>query len=102
MKRVREIKALLKGKSNLRRFEREVALLALDALAGIKAKTLSPKAAGRCFVDIEYALNQDIEKRLRPKFSEMMFEAILLDELGTKYGPDIRLLRRRALALSRK
>lgn len=98
-KRVKTVKALLEGTVNVRRFEREVALLVLDVLSGLKVKAFSPKEAGCYFVAIEYALNLDIERKLSPKFSQMMVEALLLDELGEKYGPDLHTLRKFALAL---
>lgn len=87
------IHALLKGKVDVMRLEREFAFLALDVLAAIETKTLSPREGGKVFVDLEYRMNLDIQKQTSEDFSALTAEGMLLDEMGGKYGPNLAELR---------
>ncbi len=91
--RVSAIRSLLKGKVDVARLEREVALLALDVLAAIETKALSPKEGGKIFVDLEYKMNMNVEKDTSDDFSGLTAEGMLLDEIGSKYGPNLAELR---------
>ena len=91
--RVSAIRSLLKGKVDVARLEREVALLALDVLAAIETKALSPKEGGKIFVDLEYKMNMNVEKDTSDDFSGLTAEGMLLDEIGLKYGPNLAELR---------
>ena len=72
--------------------EKETALLVLDVLDFLQKKHISLKDGYNCFIKIEYALNQKIRERLSEDFRDMLNEAIILDEIGTKFGPDLKLL----------
>lgn len=91
--RVSAIFKLLKGEANIIRLERETALLMLDVLAGIETKTLSLKEGGKIFVDLGYRMNADMERKTSEDFSALTAEGMLLDEVGTKYGPNLSELR---------
>ena|SRR3989338_11552017 len=88
--RAEAIHEILSGREpDIQRLERETALLVFDVLAGLEAKALSFKVADKYFTDIEYAIDGALEKKVRPEFSQMLVEAMLLDEVGTKYGANL-------------
>lgn len=91
--RVGAIRAMLKGKVDMVRLEREFALLVLDVLAAIETKTLSFKEGGKIFVDLEYKMNLDVELNTSEDLSALTAEGMLLDEVGKKYGPNLAELR---------
>lgn len=91
--RVGAIHTLLKGKVDMVRLEREFALLVLDVLAAIETKALSLKESAKVFVDFGYRMNLDIERKTSEDFSALTAEGMLLDEVGTKYGPNLSELR---------
>ncbi|MEK7208349.1 MAG: hypothetical protein AAB699_02245, partial [Patescibacteria group bacterium] len=68
-------------------------LLTLDVLAAIETKALSPKEGGKIFVDLEYKMNMNVEKDTSDDFSGLTAEGMLLDEIGSKYGPNLAELR---------
>lgn len=80
------------GKEFLK-LERETALLALDILDAFDAKSFTIDEGYKCFVEIEAALNLKTRKRLSEEMRELLNEAIVLDETGTKYGPDLVFMR---------
>lgn len=93
-KRAEVIHAALKEtRLDISRLEREMAFLVLDVLAGISAKALSLKAAGKYFVYIDYAMSGTVEKKTSVEFQQMLAEADLFDEVGKKYGPNLAELR---------
>lgn len=99
------IHALLRGRVDVMRLEREFAFLALDVLAAIETKTLSFKEGGKIFVDLEYKMNLDVERNTSEDFSALTAEGMLLDEVGKKYGPNLaefRELATRILARDKK
>ena len=94
------IHALLKdARPDASRLERETAFLVLDVLAGLGAKALSLKAAGKYFIDIDYMLDRAVEKKTSAEFQQMLSEADLLDEVGRKYGPNLPELRELAVKI---
>ena len=97
--RVDVIHALLKGKVDIIRLEREVALLMLDVLAGVETKAFSHKVAGKIFVDLGYQMNLDIERKTSEDFSALTAEGMLLNEIGKKYAPNLSELRELAMRI---
>lgn len=97
--RMGAIHALLKGKVDTVRLERDVALLVFDVLAAIETKTLSPKEGGKVFIDLEYKMNLDVERNTSEDFSALTAEGMLLDEVGKKYGPNLAELRELAMKI---
>lgn len=87
--RVQAVLRLIKQGNDVPALEREVALLAIDTMSALQAKHLSLKESCKCFVKIEYALRLDLEEKTSEEFQDLLAEAILLDEVGTKYGPDL-------------
>lgn len=84
------IHEILAGREpDVQRLERETALLVFDVLAGLEAKALSFRAADKYFTDIEYSIDGNLEKKVHPEFSQMLVEAMLLNEIGTKYGANL-------------
>lgn len=92
-KRHKAILTLIKNGKDLKRIERETALLVFDVLGALQIKSISLKAGCGCFVSIDHSLGLGIRERLSEDFHDLLMEAELLDEAGTKYGPDITLLR---------
>lgn len=93
--RARIIRELLAEKS-IARLELETALLALDILSALKTKAISPKAASKYFTVIAYRIDRKVERKATDNFSMLLAEAMLLDELGKKYGPKLSEIRRLA------
>lgn len=91
-KRLVLILRLIKENKDSNRIEREAAFLVLDTIDGIVKKEIPLKEACHCFARIEYALNQNIRDQLSQEFEDMLNEGLLLDEINTKYGPDVQLL----------
>lgn len=85
--RLKVILDLIKQK-NLLRIEKEVALLVLDIIDALQTKSLPLKQAGKCFIKIEYALNQEVRTKLSEDFKDLLNEGIILDELGKPNGAD--------------
>lgn len=80
------------GKEPLR-IERAAALLVLDILDALQTKAITLKEGCKCFVDLEATLDYKTRKRLSEEFRDLLNEAILLDEVGAPYGPDLTLMR---------
>lgn len=91
-KRLALILQLIKEGRDIARIERETAFLVLDTIDGITTKEIPLKEGCHCFTQIEYALDQKIRNRFSKEFEDMINEGLLLDEINTKYGPDIELL----------
>lgn len=89
------IQKLLKEKSVVR-LELETALLVSDILSALKAKVISPKAASKYFTAVAYRIDRKTERRVTDDFQMLLAEAMLLDELGQKYGPKLSEIRRLA------
>lgn len=83
---------LIKEGKDIIRIERETAFLVLDMIDGIAKKEIPLKEGCYCFTQIEYALDQKIREKLTKEFEDMVNEALILDEVNTKHGPDIELL----------
>jgi len=90
--RVEFILDLIKGGKDIERIERETALLAIDVIDGLKKKEAPMKQACNCFRRIIYAIDYKTDNQLSNEFQDLMHEALILDELNTKYGPDLDLL----------
>ena len=84
---------LIKRDAEPLRIERELALLILDVIDALETKSLSLKEGGQSFIKIVAALRLDTEARLSEEFRDLLNEAILLNELGTPYGPDLAFMR---------
>lgn len=91
--RLKGILALLKKGNQTMTIEREVATLALDVLEAMPQRFISPKEGGKYFIQIDYALSPKREEKMSEAFRDLINEAILLDEAGTAYGPDLALMR---------
>lgn len=91
--RQKAILGLIKEGKDLHKIEREVALLALDMLEALGTKALSLEEGTKNFLKIEYALRLDMEYKLSEEFRDLLNEVLLLDEIGTPYGPDLMLIR---------
>ena len=87
--RLRATLKLIKQGNDVLALEREVALLVLDTMNVLQGKSLSLKESCQCFIKIEYALKPDLEKKTSEEFQELLAEAMLLDEVGAAYGPDL-------------
>jgi len=95
--RTKLIVELVLKRKPVRYVEHETAMLVLDVLEALRNKEISPKEASRYFVRIEYIIDLKMAKRMSEDFAQMTAEAMLLDESGTKYGPDIKELKRLSL-----
>lgn len=91
--RHKAILALIKNGEDLKRIERETALLVFDVLGALQTKSISLKAGCGCFTSIDHSLGLGIRERLSEEFHDLLMEAELLDEVGTTYGPDFILMR---------
>ena len=87
--RHKAILELIKKGKDIAKIERETALLVLDTINALQAKALSLKQGCKCFIKIDYSLNRDLENKFSEDFQDLLNEAILLDEVGTDYGPDL-------------
>lgn len=87
--RLQAVLLLIRRGNDVSALEREVALLVIDTINALQAKSLSLKEGCKCFVKIEYELRLDLEEKTSEEFQDLLAEAILLDEVGTAYGPDL-------------
>lgn len=90
--KARAVRELI-ARADVVRLEREVALLFLDVLAALEVGAVSLKEADAIFTDIGYRIGPDLEKKTSEEFSMLLADAMLLDEVGEKYGPDLQDLR---------
>lgn len=97
--RVRFILELVKKGKDLVRLEREFALLVLEILDALQKSEIALKDGCNCFTKIVYAINLKTHQKLSEDFTDLMNEALILDELGTKYGPNIPLLVKLAMKI---
>lgn len=80
---------LIKTGKDVSKIETETALLVLDTINALQAKAISLKESCKCFIKIDYSLNRGLEDKFSEDFQDLLNEAILLDEVGTTYGPDL-------------
>lgn len=78
---------------DISRIERELALLALDVLDAMQKKALTLREGGKYFVKVMYALKTDTEGRLSGEARDLLNETMIMDEVGTAYGPDLTVVR---------
>jgi len=95
-KRLRLILNLIKEGKDTASIETETSLMVLDIIEALQKEKVSLKEGCNCFIKIEYALDQKIRERLSEEFEDLLNEAITLDEVGTKFGPDLTLIIRLA------
>ncbi len=100
--RLEEILGLIKKGNNVIRIETAVALLLIDVLHTIQTKSLTLKEGCGCFIKIDYALEEKIRKKMSEEFRDLLNEAILLDEVGTAYGPDLNKIQKLAVQVLSK
>jgi len=74
---------------NLPELEREMALLVLDILDALEAKSFTVTEGCKCFMEIEAVLDVKTRRRLSEEFRDLLNEAVVLDDMGTPYGPDL-------------
>ena len=91
-KRLRLILNLIKKGKDIIGIEKETAFLVLDVIDFIQKREISLKGGCNCFLKVEFALDKKIRDRLSEEFEDLLNEAIILDEIGTKFGPDLNLL----------
>ena len=75
------------------RVERAFALLILEILDALQRKTITLRTASKLSVEIEVDLVSEINKRLSDEFHDLVHDAIIIDEIGTPYGPDLIVMR---------
>lgn len=76
-------------KKDLGRIERELALLVLDILHALQIKSISLQDSCRCFRRVGYSLDPKVEARLSEEVQDLINEGMILDEIGTRYGPNV-------------
>ncbi|MEK7537103.1 MAG: hypothetical protein AAB584_01525 [Patescibacteria group bacterium] len=91
-KRLRLILNLIKEGKDTAGIERETALLVLDVIDALQKGKTPLKDGCNCFIKIEYALDKKIRDQLSEEFEDLLNEMIILDEIGTKFGPDLSLI----------
>jgi|GEM_PF-4755676 len=90
--RLKVILGLIKEKKDIHLIEREIALLSLDIIAALQTRSLSLSQSCKCFRKIDYSLDLKLRDQFSEELRDLLLEGILLDELGTPYGPDINLI----------
>ena len=94
--RLQLILRLIRRQEQLERVERELALLALDTLQ-LQGDRRALIAHGcHCFKKISYALDQAAHDRLSDEALDLLNEGLVLDEVGTKHGANLKLITQRA------
>lgn len=87
--RQQAILEMIKRGKDIPKIEREMALLVLDTVNVLPTESLSLKEGCKCFIQIDYAINQELENKFSEEFRDLLNEAMLLDEIGTNHGPDL-------------
>jgi len=90
--RLKVILGLIKEEKEISQLEREMAFFALDIFNALQEKSLSPKEGSKFFLKVLYALRYEIDSKLSEECHDLINEGILLDEVGTPYGPDLNLI----------
>ena len=91
-KRQEAILDLIEQRKDIPRIERELALLVLDVIDAVTRKSLSLKEGCGCFTAIDYAIDKKLRADFSQDFFELLNEAVILDEAGTRYGPNLELM----------
>lgn len=87
---------LSKGRGDRQQLERELALLAFDLLQFNQNRNLLKREGCNCFKKIIISLGESLHGQLSEEALDVINEGLLLDEIGTKHGPDVELFQRQA------
>lgn len=90
--RVKELLTLVKEGTQVSLIERELALLVIDMILALKNETGSLKFGCKCFRRVDLAVTGSLRKKLSEAARELLSEMVILDEVGSKYGPDLNVI----------
>ncbi len=94
--KVETIIRLLK-ENEIEKAEREIAKIALDYCSKVESKTMGHREVSGYFLDLDQAIDRSSASNiLREEVRYLILQGILFGEYGTKFGPDLDLIKKLA------